>query len=229
MRIATYNIQHGRTPAGSVDVDLLAAECASLHADVLALQEVDRHATRSGRSDEAAEVAAVAGLACAFAEATSFEPGSAYGNALLVRGELAGVDVVTLPGEEGDEPRAALLADASLFGGGRVSVAATHLSVRPRVALRQLEAVVESLAARPAPRLLLGDLNLRPEAAWPVLEAGGMTVVDAPPAFPAHKPDRVIDHVAGVGILFGRPEVVHLRVSDHRALVVEGIEAAGGE
>jgi endonuclease/exonuclease/phosphatase family metal-dependent hydrolase len=229
VRIATYNIQHGRTPAGSVDVGLLATECSSLHADVLALQEVDRNATRSGRVDQAAEVAAAAGLACAFAEATSFEPGAAYGNALLVRGELDAVEVLALPGEEGDEPRAALLAEAALFGAGRVSVAATHLSVRPRVALRQLEATVEALAGRPAPRLLLGDLNLRPEAAWPVLEAGGMTVVDAPPAFPAHKPDRVIDHVAGVGLLFGRPEVVHLRVSDHRALVVEGIDGTHGE
>jgi endonuclease/exonuclease/phosphatase family metal-dependent hydrolase len=116
-----------------------------------------------------------------------------------------------------------------LFGAGRLSVAATHLSVRPRVALRQLEVLVAALAGRPAPRLLLGDLNLRPEAAWPVLEAGGMTALDAPPAFPAHKPDRVIDHIAGTGLRFGRPEVVHLKVSDHRALVVEGIEVTGGE
>ena len=222
MRIATYNIQHGRTPAGPVDVDLLAAECASLHADVLGLQEVDRGATRSHRVDEAAEVAAVTGMACAFAEATSFEPGAAYGNALLVRGDVTDVEVVALPGEEGDEPRALLLADAALAGDGRMAVAVTHLSVRPRVALRQLEAAVEALRARPAPHLLLGDLNLRPEAAWPILEAAGLCVVDAPPAFPAHRPDRVIDHVAGHGLDFGPVEVVHLKVSDHRALVVEG-------
>jgi len=221
MRIATYNIQHGRTPVGAVDVALLAAECAALHVDVLGLQEVDRGATRSDRADEAAEVAAVTGMACAFAEATSFEPGSAYGNALLVRGDVADVEVVALPGEEGDEPRALLLAEADLAGAGRMSVAVTHLSVRPRVALHQLEAVVEALAARPLPQLLMGDLNLRPEAAWPILETAGLTVVDAPPAFPVHRPDRVIDHVAGRGLAFGAVDVVHLKVSDHRALVVE--------
>jgi endonuclease/exonuclease/phosphatase family metal-dependent hydrolase len=225
MRIATYNIQHGRTPAGSVDVALLAQECATLHADVLALQEVDRNATRSHRADEAAEVAAVTGLTCAFAEATSFEPGAAYGNALLVRGELHDVEVVALPGEEGDEPRALLLAEVALYGGERVSVAATHLSVRTRVALRQLAAATEALAARPSPRLLLGDLNLRPEAAWPVLEGAGLTVVDAPPAFPAHRPNRVIDHIAVDGLAVGPAETVHLRVSDHRALVVDAVVA----
>ena len=221
MRIATYNIQHGRTPAGSVDVALLAAECASLHADLLALQEVDCGATRSHRADEAAEVAAATAMACAFAQATSFEPGSAYGNALLVRGELRDVEVVALPGEQGDEPRALLLADVDLYGLGRLSVAATHLSVRTRVALRQLEAATAALADRPGPRLLLGDLNLRPEAAWPVLEAAGMAVADAPPAFPAHRPDRVIDHIAVDGLAIGPVETVHLRVSDHRALLAE--------
>ncbi|MGH2686338.1 MAG: endonuclease/exonuclease/phosphatase family protein, partial [Actinomycetota bacterium] len=214
-------IQHGRTPAGAVDVALLAEECASLHVDVLGLQEVDRGATRSGRADEAAEVAEAVGMACAFAEATSFEPGSAYGNALLVRGEVDDVEVRMLPGEEGDEPRALLLADVDVAGAGRLSVAVTHLSVRPRVALRQLEAVVGALALRPLPRLMMGDLNLRPEAAWPILEDAGLTVVDAPPAFPAHRPDRVIDHVAGEGVSFGGVEVVHLRVSDHRALRVD--------
>lgn len=222
MRIATYNIQHGRTPQGAVDVALLASECKSLGADVLALQEVDRNATRSHRADQAGEVAAVTAMACAFAEATSFEPGAAYGNALLVRGGLRDVEVVALPGEEGDEPRALLLAGAEVEGEAQpLSVAAMHLSVRPRVAARQLEEAAAALAERSAPRLLLGDLNLRPESAWPILEAAGLTVVDAPPAFPAHKPDRVIDHVAVAGLSIGAVEVVHLQVSDHRALVVE--------
>ena len=114
MRLATWNILHGRSMSdATVDIDRFARAIATLDADVLALQEVDRNATRSGRSDEAAEVAAVAGLSCAFAEATSFEPGSAYGNALLVRGDLGEVDVLALPGEEGDPVRRLLAVPAA--------------------------------------------------------------------------------------------------------------------
>ena len=43
MRLATFNLLHGRSPAdGVVDPDRLVAAVASLDADVLALQEVDQ-------------------------------------------------------------------------------------------------------------------------------------------------------------------------------------------
>ena len=42
MRIATFNILHGRSlDDGQVDVDRLASAVKSLYADVLGLQEVD--------------------------------------------------------------------------------------------------------------------------------------------------------------------------------------------
>ena len=60
MRLATFNILSGRSPsAPEVDVDRFAAAVASLDADVLALQEVDRRQPRSGYVD-LAEVAATA-------------------------------------------------------------------------------------------------------------------------------------------------------------------------
>ena len=59
MRVATFNILHGeRADGGGVDVDLLVDACRSLDADVLGLQEVDRHVRRSGRADLAGAVAA---------------------------------------------------------------------------------------------------------------------------------------------------------------------------
>ena len=52
MRLATFNLLHGRSLTdGLVDPDRLTAAVTDLDADVLALQEVDRDQTRSGRLD----------------------------------------------------------------------------------------------------------------------------------------------------------------------------------
>ena len=49
MRLATFNLLHGRSPAdGVVDPDRLAAAATALDVDVLAVQEVDRGQDRSG-------------------------------------------------------------------------------------------------------------------------------------------------------------------------------------
>jgi endonuclease/exonuclease/phosphatase family metal-dependent hydrolase len=62
MRLATWNVLHGRSVADGVSYpDRLAECCASFGADLLALQEVDRAQPRSGGVDQAALVAEAAG------------------------------------------------------------------------------------------------------------------------------------------------------------------------
>jgi endonuclease/exonuclease/phosphatase family metal-dependent hydrolase len=52
VRVASFNLLHGRSPAdGRVDVERLARTVAALDADLLALQEVDRSQPRSGGAD----------------------------------------------------------------------------------------------------------------------------------------------------------------------------------
>lgn len=58
MRIATFNLLSGRAMgAEAADPELLRAAVQTLDADVLALQEVDRHQVRSGGIDQTALVA----------------------------------------------------------------------------------------------------------------------------------------------------------------------------
>jgi endonuclease/exonuclease/phosphatase family metal-dependent hydrolase len=113
MRMATFNILHGRSVRdGSVGLDRLAESVRQIDPDVLALQEVDLDQPRSGMSDltaVAAEamgaishrfVAAIAGTPGAtWMAATGREqPGTAaYGIALLSRFLAETWQVVRLP------------------------------------------------------------------------------------------------------------------------------------
>ncbi|MCU1485058.1 MAG: Endonuclease/exonuclease/phosphatase [Actinomycetia bacterium] len=212
-RVATFNVKHGEVPGGDVDIGLLARSCAALDADVLALQEVDRGLRRSHDADTAAVVAEACGMTHVFGAAIAIRGGE-YGNALLVRGSIDDVEVVAL---EDPEPRSAIVARIEVGGVG-ISVAATHLGRRGAGAT-QLSILLDHLAGRPGPRLLLGDLNLDPEDVDPL--ALGYDRPSGGPTFPAHAPRREIDHVLLDGLVATAAVVAPLPVSDHRALVVE--------
>lgn len=222
MRIVTFNVQHGRAPTGAVDTAALARFCAGLGADVLALQEVDLRLRRSGRVDQAAVVARAADMKAVFGAARRLGLRARYGNALLVRGAVHGVRNVGLPRGVEREPRAALMASVEV-GGRLLSVAATHLSTDRCDGEAQLDFVLGELGRRPSPRLVLGDLNLRPERAVPALEAAGYAVATADAAtYPASGPFLRIDHVAVQGLAIERVTVPEAApVSDHRPLLVE--------
>ena len=80
MRLASFNILHGRSlDDGLVDVGRLTSACASLEADVLGMQEVDRNQTRSDGRDQTAMVArAVDAVAWRFEPAIVGEPGGVW-------------------------------------------------------------------------------------------------------------------------------------------------------
>lgn len=202
-----------------MDAAALAAACASLEADVLALQEVDAGSPRSHGADQAAEVAAATGLTAVFGESLRWADGGRYGNALLVRGELRDVEVRHHEVRPGAEPRTAILATADVEGVGPVSVAATHLGLKGEAA-DQVPPLVAALCRRPGPHALLGDLNLGLREVRRLAEPS-LACVDSGPTFPVHRPRKQLDHVALAGLRVERVEVVRLPVSDHRALVVD--------
>jgi endonuclease/exonuclease/phosphatase family metal-dependent hydrolase len=222
LRVATFNIQHGRLPSGPVDTVATARACASLDVDVLAIHEVDRWKARSHFSHQARSVARATGMACVFSAALrSWWWFGAYGDALLVRGRLTTVERVALPHERGHEPRTAIIADVRVRDAG-LTVASTHLSVATRESEPQLLAVLAALSRRPRPWVLLGDLNLWPDRVEPAVTAAGLTLVDpSAPTFPVDAPRARIDHCAVAGLDVGSVEARALPASDHCALVVE--------
>ncbi|HEX6382482.1 MAG TPA: endonuclease/exonuclease/phosphatase family protein, partial [Acidimicrobiia bacterium] len=191
LRVATFNVKHGDDGCGRIDLRRMGEACAGLSADVLAIQEVDRFASRTGFRDEMRLIARATGMEAVFGEAARRRWRS-YGNVLLARGSIGDVEVIRLPRPGGGEQRVAILARVDVNGLG-LSVVATHLSFRRGEGLPQLEVVLEALAQREGPRMLLGDLNIGPEVVEPAVAAAGYQLAPTGPTFPAAKPRTRID------------------------------------
>ena len=258
VRLATFNLLHGRSLSdGTVHADRVHAAIADLDADVLGLQEVDRAQPRSGLLDLTAIAADALGAPYhRFAAAVRGTPGETwqpwkddtdndhplYGIALVSRHPVLRWQITALPAApirspvytgDGlrmlkDEPRV-LLAAVIDAPGGPITVATTHLSFVPGWNLRQLRAAVRALRLLPAPRILLGDLNM---PAGPARAATGFRPLGKAPTFPSPSPRAQLDHILidprGAGGLgagdLGRVVQVSTPpqpVSDHRPLIVQ--------
>ncbi|MFC0506141.1 endonuclease/exonuclease/phosphatase family protein [Micromonospora costi] len=122
-----------------------------------------------------------------------------------------------------DEPRVVLAAVLDTPH-GPLTAAATHLSFVPGWNLRQLRQVVRALRALPAPRVLLGDLNL---PAGVVRVVSGWHPLGRRPTYPAGEPRVQLDHVlADRQARRQLPPVTAVgtplsTISDHRPLIID--------
>ena len=219
LRVATFNIKHGSDGNGRVDLRRLGTACAGLSADVLAVQEVDRFARRTGFRDEMRVIARAPGLEAVFGEAAR-RRGRSYGNVLLARGRFRDVEVIKLPRPSAGEQRVAIVARVAV-NGIDLAVGATHLSFRRGEGAPQLAVLIDALAERDGPRLLLGDLNLGPEVVEPALAAAGYEVAPTGSTFPAGAPRTRIDFVAVSGLSVLSASTPAPGMSDHLPVVAE--------
>ena len=117
-----------------------------------------------------------------------------------------------------DEPRVAIAAVVDLGDGRVATVVTAHLSFVPGYNIRQLRAVARWARTLPAPRLLVGDLNL--PGAVPERASGWSRLARAA-TYPSYRPRVQLDHVLGDGVDSAGVcwvDARRLAVSDHCAL-----------
>jgi endonuclease/exonuclease/phosphatase family metal-dependent hydrolase len=251
MRLASFNILHGRAPSDQqVDLDRLSEAIKFLDADILALQEVDRLQPRSHGADLTAVAAeAMGAVSSRFVAALSGTPEAtwmaatedevpgvaSYGIALLSRYPARSWQVLRLPQVRQRVPM-------WLPGPRKIIV----VREEPRaVVIADLEtprgpAVVANTHLSFLPgwgrlqlRRIRRDLAAVPD---PVLLMGDLNMPHPKPGqvtgyrplathltFPAAAPNRQLDHIMLRGDL-GRvvgSSAPELPLSDHRAIVVD--------
>jgi endonuclease/exonuclease/phosphatase family metal-dependent hydrolase len=226
IRVMTYNIHHGEGVDGRLDLERIARVIRSAEPDLVALQEVDQRAQRTGQVDQPAELARLTGMNVVFGANIPLQGGK-YGNAVLSRWPILRHENRLLPRLNEGEQRGVLDVEVQLPDGASLRLLATHFDHRPAeeerlASVRRIDEWVREAAQRPA--ILAGDLNAIPESAViKELTTQWQPATAAAPTFPAQRPTRQIDYV------LVRPakrwRVVEVRVvdeplaSDHRPLL----------
>src|SRR6476659_9034330 len=166
VRLVTFNPHHGVGRDARHDLPRLAKVLAATNADVICLQEVDRHfGDRSEDVDQALLLSRALDMQLAWGPSidepqSGDQPSRQYGNALLSRLPILISDVHQLPGT--GEPRTALRTMVELDGGA-LWVTVTHLTTN---SAEERAAQVAALAALHTETMetgvMVGDFNAPP-------------------------------------------------------------------
>jgi endonuclease/exonuclease/phosphatase family metal-dependent hydrolase len=171
LTVMTYNIHHGAGIDGVLDLERIAVLIEQSGADVIGLQEVDRHwDVRSNWVDQPAWFAQRLKMHYAYAANLDLppvnpgEPRRQYGTAILSKYPIKDFENTLLPRYPTGEQRGLAVAKIKVRGAD-LRFANTHLTSNNNAErLEQAHKVVELLGRSKTPTLLVGDLNATPAA-----------------------------------------------------------------
>lgn len=171
LTVMTYNIHHGAGVDAVLDLERIAALIEQNGADVVGLQEVDRHwSERSNWVDQPAWFAKRLKMHYAYAANLDLpplnpgEPRRQYGTAILSKYPIKDFTNTLLPLYPTGEQRGLAVATIKVRGVD-LRFANTHLTSNNNAErLEQAQKVVELLGKMHKATVLVGDLNARPDA-----------------------------------------------------------------
>ena len=200
IKVLSFNILHGATTKGDLNLDVIAKVIIDANPDFVALQEVDYKTNRSKKYDLVTELGWRTKMSPLFARAMYYDGGE-YGEGILSEYTFIRSRNVALPYTPGNEPRSALEITTVLPSGDTIVFIGTHLdhleNETDRVA--QAKKINEAFSSNKYPTLLAGDLNAIPgstpinilEKMW----TPAYNIKMVMPTFPSNNPKKKIDYV----------------------------------
>lgn len=234
LSVITFNVHHGAGTDEKLSLRRIADVITATDADLVGLQEVDRHyGDRSNWGDQPAELAALTDMEMIFGANLDEEPPAGrtdrrqYGTAILSRHPITSWDNATLYRSGDGEQRGLLRATVDVEGRA-VSFCCTHLAVESADVRRRQVIEILELVDGGGHTVLVGDLNALPDTreirtlsesladTWAVAGDGdGAT-------FPSDHPRDRIDYILAGGRIQALSAEVFAEqpeASDHRAVL----------
>jgi len=167
IRVMAYNIHHCNPPSkpGLIDVDAIVKAIKDQNPDLVALQEVDVNTGRSGKFNQAEEIAKKLGMSFFFAKAIDHDGGD-YGVAILSKYPISETKISRLPTQASTkgEPRVLATARITLPDGNIIRFGSTHLDAQKEDTNRELQIkeINRISVDEKFPFIIAGDFNAAP-------------------------------------------------------------------
>lgn len=220
-RIMSYNIRNAVGLDKKTDYNRIASIIDKVSPDVVALQELDSITYRSIATDVLKEIADITRMHYVYAPAISFQGGK-YGIGILSKERPKTTSSIPLPGSE--EARVLLMVEFEDY-----IVFATHLSLTKEDRIKSIQIINHQAEHHNKPIVLAGDLNATPDSDEIKLLSQNWKFINNPKVttFPADKPNKTIDYIAGYTAK-GEVYSVHQNhvlnepvASDHRPILAD--------
>lgn len=221
VRIATFNLHHGKEKSKRYSRAKMLKDIESLNADIICLQEADVFSFRTVFDNQPKIIAEHLGYFYVSNRVRFFGLGFQH-NAIISKFPIVNSEAIILPTEKSKQNRVALNADIRIEEKD-VTLITTHLNTDGSLknmnltARNQLKFLVEIYAEKDA--VIAGDLNLTSEYVFPIINRAGFSTIDNHATSPAREPKHQIDWIIARGYKLSNFEVSPQLCSDHRALL----------
>ena len=229
LKIMTYNICSGKNMARERNLEFAASVIREVQPDFVTLNEVRSHTSDVGPINQADELGRLTGYYPLFGKSIDVMGGD-YGNALLTRLPLVSHEVVHIPDPEregeGFYEHRTVLKSVLKAGEKEFAVLCTHFGLMPGEQENAVNTVLELIRGCDMPALVMGDLNLTPDAEVlkPLMEALNNTDALNPGllTFPSNESEIKIDYILYTdGFTALSLDSMDTQCSDHRPLIAE--------
>ncbi|WP_408008172.1 endonuclease/exonuclease/phosphatase family protein [Pseudalkalibacillus sp. A8] len=232
IQVMSYNIHHAEGEDGVLDLERIAQVIDGSDADIIGLQEVDKHwSSRSNFQDQAKLLAERLGMFYTYAANLDYEssekdkPNRQYGTAILSRFPILGSENHFLP-KIGNTEQRGLLEATIIVKGIHLKLYNTHLALTPEERNLQIEKIIDISSQSDGPKVIMGDLNATPtsDEMKPMYEyySDAFDGQNEAYTYSASNPTKRIDYIfTSKNMETSKARVIDTQASDHLPITSE--------